>query len=265
MITCELMGGLGNQIFQIFATIAHARKCNTHFYFLNVEKLGNRNTFWNTFFHKLKNYLLPSFPSLHIYDEKMFSYNDIPTHTQDTKLFGYFQSDKYFKNYYSEIYKLIGIEDMKTALKIKVDLNTISMHFRIGDYKYIQQCHPIVSYSYYEKALKHIQSIYSTSFTVIYFCEDEDIDNVEEIIHKLKQKFSYNFIRGDNILQDWEQMLYMSLCEHNIIANSSFSWWGAYFNTNKDKIVCYPSVWFGPQLPNNTCDLFPDGWIKIQY
>jgi hypothetical protein len=99
---------------------------------------------------------------------------------------------------------------------------------------------------------------------VIYFCEDVDIQIVEETIHKLKQKFSYNFIRGDNTLQDWEQMLYMSLCSHNIIANSTFSWWGAYFN-NKDKIVCYPSIWFGPELTqHNTKDLYPDGWIKIQ-
>ena len=265
MITCELMGGLGNQLFQIFATIAHAYKCQTKFYFLNVERLGNRNTFWTTFFHNLKKYLLPSFPTLHICGESEFAYHSIPTHTQHTKLFGYFQSDKYFKNYYPEIYKLIGIEEMKNTLisKIKVDLNTISMHFRIGDYIYHKQCHPIIPYEYYENALFYFQQ-FSTPFTIIYFCEDEDIQIVEETIYKLKQKFSYEFIRGDNTLQDWEQMLYMSLCSHNIIANSTFSWWGAYFN-NKDKIVCYPSTWFGPQLSqHNTKDLCPEDWIKIQ-
>jgi hypothetical protein len=261
------MGGLGNQLFQIFATIAHAHKSNTRFYFLNVERLGLRNTFWNSFFHNLKQYLLQSFPSLDMYKEIDFSYHSIPIHIQHTKLFGYFQSEKYFKNYYSEIYKLVGIEDMKTALmtKIKVDLNnTISMHFRLGDYKHIQHCHPIVPYTYYENALLHIQKSKNASFTIIYFCEDEDIQIVEETIYKLKQKFSYEFIRGDNTLQDWEQMLYMSLCQHNIIANSTFSWWGAYFNTN-NKIVCYPSLWFGPIFNHyNTNDLCPDEWIKIQ-
>ena len=267
MITCELIGGLGNQIFQIFATIAHAYKCKTRFYFLNIEKLRERNTYWNSFFNKLKNYLLPSFPSLHIYREIEFAYTSIPPHTQHTKLVGYFQSDKYFKDYYSELYNLIGIDEMKIKLipKIKVDLNTISMHFRIGDYVHHKQCHPILIYEYYEKALFHIQSCKNNSFTIVYFCEDDDIQIVEETIHKLKQKFPYDFIRGDNTLQDWEQMIYMSLCQHNIIANSTFSWWGAYFNTNKDKIVCYPSRWFGPELSkHNTTHLCPEEWIKIQ-
>jgi hypothetical protein len=55
----------------------------------------------------------------------------------------------------------------------------------------------------------------------------------------------------------------MSLCKHNIIANSSFSWWGAYFNENLEKIVCYPSVWFGKNVEHNVVDLFPNRWVKI--
>ena len=73
----------------------------------------------------------------------------------------------------------------------------------------------------------------------------------------------YNFVRGDNSLQDWEQMIYMSCCHHNIIANSSFSWWAAYLNSRSDKIVCYPSVWFGPSANHDTSDLCPPEWIKI--
>ena len=68
---------------------------------------------------------------------------------------------------------------------------------------------------------------------------------------------------SDNI-QDWEQLLLMSICRHNIIANSSFSWWGAYFNSSfDDKIVCYPKKWFGRALSqHNLKDLCPKKWVK---
>ena len=72
------------------------------------------------------------------------------------------------------------------------------------------------------------------------------------------------FIKLGNELDDWEEMLVMSLCQHNIIANSTFSWWGAYFNENKEKIVCYPSLWFGEALSHyNTKDLHPTKWTRI--
>ena len=71
----------------------------------------------------------------------------------------------------------------------------------------------------------------------------------------------FHFVR--DTIADWQQMLLMSVCDHNIIANSTFSWWGAYFNTNPQKVVCYPSVWFGPGVAHNTMDLCPESWAKI--
>ena len=84
-------------------------------------------------------------------------------------------------------------------------------------------------------------------------------------IQALHKKFeNIQFKKATDQLDDWEQLLLMSCCKHNIIANSSFSWWGAYFNDNNDKIVCYPSIWFGPKLADkDTSDLFPNKWHKI--
>jgi hypothetical protein len=160
---------------------------------------------------------------------------------------------------------------MKESLLNKLKLNTddlnnnISMHFRLGDYKYLQHRHPITTYNYYERAIKYIKNKKpNEKYTILYFCEDSDFNDVLLTIQKLQNEFpDYHFVRGDRTLVDWEQLLLMSCCHHNIIANSSFSWWGAYFNLHTDKIVCYPSVWFGPALNYNTKDLCPREWIKI--
>ena len=80
----------------------------------------------------------------------------------------------------------------------------------------------------------------------------------------LKAEFpGITFLRADPLLEDWEQMILMSLCRHNIIANSTFSWWGAYLNTSRQKMVIYPGTWFGPKIKHGLQDLFPGDWIKI--
>lgn len=281
MITCNLMGGLGNQIFQIFTTIAYGIKCRKQFKFLNLDKLGGgsttiRYTFWNSFFSNLKPFLINEIPNTaHVIREKEFPYKELSLVEISTKedifLYGYFQSYKYFYNQYAIICRLIGLDKMKENLLIKLQLNNnnfeknISMHFRIGDYKKIQDYHPLATYDYYERSLDYIKiNKPNEKLNVLYFCEEQDIDDVLDIVNKLSTNFpTYNFKRGEKDLEDWEQMLLMSLCHHNIIANSTFSWWAAHFNSWRDKIVCYPSVWFGKVAKNDTRDLCPSEWIKI--
>ena len=142
---------------------------------------------------------------------------------------------------------------------------TISMHFRVGDYKKNQDYHPIMNKEYYYNSLQFIKLKYSnTNFTIMYFCEESDLGDILPIINFLEKKFpKFKFVRGEKDLSDWEQMLLMSCCHHNIIANSTFSWWSAYLNDLNDKIVCYPSIWFGPSSKHNTKDLCPPDWHKI--
>ena len=280
MITCNLMGGLGNQSFQIFATISYAIKSKNRFHFLNLETLGGgsttiRYTFWNTFLSNLKPFLIKELPqNIQVIRENGFPYNELPVHqmyNRNTIIYGYFQSYKYFQDHYEVICRMLGLGKKKDELLFKLGITNetlslaISMHFRIGDYKKIQEYHPLATYEYYESSLNCIREKKpGQQFTIYYFCEDTDIDDVLQTIQKLQAKFrEYKFERGNNTLADWEQMLLMSCCHHNIIANSSFSWWAAYFNFWPDKIVCYPSVWFGQAANNDTRDLPVNSWIKI--
>ena len=137
------------------------------------------------------------------------------------------------------------------------------MHFRIGDYKKCPNVYYIMKYEYYKNALLLIDSIDNNGANknVLYFCEEQDILEVNQIIDKLKQDFpKLSFTRASNEISDWEQMMIMSCCKNNIIANSTFSWWAALFNTNINKIVCYPETWIKKL---DTSDLFLPEWKKI--
>lgn len=307
MITCNLMGGLGNQLFEIFATISYAIKTKTDFFFINKDKLGDgenvtiRNTYWNTLLSELEPFLLEEIPeyenNMIVFREKDFTFNELPldeiininnsitnnniNNNKYLMIFGHFQSYKYFNTYYKKIYELLEINKYRNNLLLKLNQNinntinlynlyffkyTISIHFRIGDYKKAQHFHPILNLDYYIKSLKYIKSMYPhIKFNILYFYEEEDIDIVNIMIEQLKNMFTdYNFICGEKNIEDWEQLLLMSCCHHNIIANSSFSWWAGYFNTYTNKIVCYPSIWFNIEDKNYMKDLCPSDWIKIE-
>ena len=287
MITCNLMGGLGNQLFQIFTTISYAIQSKSQFHFLDVDYLGangntKRNTYWTSLFNKLQFclYKNESFPKMMYVHENGFTFNNFDATqfiNRNICLYGYFQSYKYFKDNYSIICKMLAINNQREKIietyvndnsnNINKLDNTISIHFRIGDYKPIQHCHPIMTYDYYKSALFYIVEKENGMdiSNVLFFCEDEDINDVTVTIDKLKLVFpNMKFTRANNLFKDWEQMLLMSCCKHNVIANSSFSWWGAYFNPNPNKIVCYPGVWFGPAIGHDTSDLCPPEWKKIE-
>ena len=277
MITCNLMGGLGNQLFQIFATIAYSIRVKQPFRFLYTDFLGKRQTYWNTFLLSLKGFTttVPLDNSVTL-KERGFGYNELPIlqniEQQNVSLYGYFQSYKYFDLHYETLCKIIRLDNQKNKIKQKYlhayDCDQlISMHFRLGDYKMLPDYHPIMTYKYYFNCIQHIISTTNNpELHILYFCEKDDNTVVHKTIKMLSVAFPVcKFIKAVDTITDWEQLLMMSCCHHNIIANSTFSWWGAYFNRYGDKIVCYPSVWFGPKNPVSTADLFPMSWNKINY
>lgn len=297
MIIGHLMGGLGNQLFQIFAVISTAIDIETQFFFPDKEQLcSKRHSYWDSFLHRLKPFtqtdLFIKHSTTKILREEKFEYikpNPDMLKNENTLFYGYFQSYKYFENNYQSIYDLIDINRSKNDLVNKIsDVNVlkqivefdnscdelkiydraISMHFRLGDYKNLQDCHPLMTLKYYSNCLKYLceSGLDLREYKILYFCENNlnDIRHVSSIINSLKLEYPYlEFVRQTG-LEDYEEMLLMSLCKHNIIANSTFSWWGAYFNNREDNIVMYPNVWFGPSLSDkNTIDLNPPSWVEI--
>ena len=283
-ISCYLMGGLGNQLFQIFTSISYCIRNNYDLVLPYSDSLNigiERKTYWNNFLSKLKKYTTFN-KELQYTNDQIFQfvryreighhYNEIPNKLDNIMFFGYFQSYKYFENEKENIFSIIKLIDIKNNILNEYpeysfsDKNIISMHFRLGDYKLNPHIHPILPYEYYYNALSHLllYTKIDKPIVILYFCEKEDYIFVKTIIDKLLEEFTgFEFLKIDDNIEDWKQMIIMSNCHSNIIANSSFSWWGAYFNNNINKNVYYPSIWFGKSVNNNTNTMFPENWIKI--
>lgn len=264
-VTCKLYGGLGNQLFQIFATIAYSLQHNIDFLFEYNENLGKRNTYWNTLLTSISDHVIITVPPTTLVNQGTHGFVKLAAPKENIMLNGYFQSFKFFDDQLKTILKMIDVEKFqKKYIKQK---NSISLHFRRGDYKDLQDCHPIMKIDYYVNALNYILLLDETlddKTIVYYFCEEEDLESVEKDVVILKNEFRDKFVFVRHLEDtDWEEMISMSCCKHNIIANSSFSWWGAYLNRDPEKIVCYPSIWFGPLIQENTDTMFPEKWIKI--
>ena len=292
MITVLLNGGLGNQLFQVFAALAAAIRNGDTCYFLYTMKdaSGKRSTYWNTLFHNLRPMTVIAnagnvdrFMKLPTYQESAFRYSQLPgntaTNSAPLKLVGYFQSDKYFADVRDEVYEKMQLLEQQRHIQamfaesvwFSCGVTTIAMHFRIGDYAQIQDAHPILPLEYYKRALNHIitRAASTEKINVLIFNQACDnaviVDHMQQLraVPEFAQRCRFHKVQ--DMFDDWKQMLLMSVCDNNIIANSTFSWWGAYLNQNLGKIVCYPSTWFGPALKNHdTRDLFPADWVRIQ-
>jgi hypothetical protein len=266
MIYCNLKGGLGNMLFQIAATKSISIDKNMYCSFPNLkghlEYLNSENTYNPKLKHsneylKLFKNLPTTTPteSVNIV-EYPFEYSDLDYNYENVVIDGFFQSEKYFKHNRSEILKLIDfsfisknyIEDKYNFIKNK---KTTSIHVRRGDYVNYPNLHPTQSLEYYEQSIEILKNE-----TEIFLIFSDDIIWCKENI-KLENAI---YIENE---KDYIELYLMSLCDNNIISNSSFSWWGAWLNENPNKIVIGPLKWFGIDIQHNTGDILPNNWIKL--
>jgi len=245
-------GMFGNQLFEIATTIGLAIENNVDAVFPPWKYNGY-------FKHGIKTDNPEKFNIKSEYQDPEFKYNKIP-YTNGMNLNGYFQSEKYFKHCEKEIRETFTLkEEYENNIREKwndiLKTNTVSIHVRRGDYLKNQSFHPCPPLKYFEKSIEYVENI-SKIDSILIFSDD---------IQWCKENFignRYIFVENQNEIDD---MFLMSFCKHNIITNSSFSWWGSWLNKNENKIVCAPHQWFGNGWNMNWIDIYYDKIKIINY
>jgi hypothetical protein len=297
IITVYCQGGLGNQLFQFIIGYILAKKnkinlrISTVSYnsdhrqyeldrFPEIYKLNIPKIKYNKCFAQIYFYLYPKFLRmlriLGVYklvnyffldkkfEESPFIFNKNLLKKKIIKnilIKGFFQSEKYFIYYKKIILKLFKFPEIKNKLfQNHLDLiknkNSVAIHIRRGDYlkPKVKRIHGILDDNYYKKSINYIKKRVKNP---IFFIFSDDIELVKKTLLFFND-IKYIFIDTKSSIND---LNLMSNCKHFIIANSTFSWWGAWLSKNKNKIVCAPKKWMRAKI--STPDIIPKSWIKI--
>jgi hypothetical protein len=287
MVTTKLYGRLGNQLFQLAATYAFAKRNSDFFVF--PHKTINPSVFpyyWNktietekqaTEIDRLQNTVL-------IYEPSNLAYKEIkPIRNTNLILDGYFQSEKYFKDLEHEtviFLKSILEKELKNSERFfgaklfleKFDIPKIAIQIRRGDYLQLADKHPFVGEEYLIDSITSIIEKYGKSVCIIFsddmhwcqsFFQKEANHRLKSIINKIC------FLSEIALLDDTnpnpiDSLLLMAECDHFIISNSSYGWWGSYLSDNTYKQIIAPAKWYGPANAHiNTNDLIPQTWTQL--
>ena len=207
--------------------------------------------------------LLVKYNFMH-HQEKQFNFNEKNLNLFTWYIEWYFQTEKYFKKYENIIREEFSFLRPPSILNKRMiekinDCNSISIHIRRWDYisnTTTNRIHWTCDLTYYKKAIDYIKDNINEP---VYFFFSDDIDRVKKNLQIDGEKYYVDFNNAD---RNYEDLRLMSICKHNIIANSSFSWWWAWLNRNKNKIVIAPQRWFNDNNRNYS-DIIPYNRIKI--
>lgn len=280
----KIIGGLGNQMFQYATAFAIAKRTNqnlvvdisdavsykTHPLRLTALSCSCEYEYKSNYFEKyiystIIPYSIRKLIFCRHYIENGLSYDDtIDTKSINKKIIGYFQTEKYFKEFRGELISEFKPREAFSEYQSEI-LNLIkqqsccSIHIRRGDYisnVSANNTHGVCNSEYFKKAIKYLENSGVVKPGIALFVFSDDIEWCKENI-----SFPYKtiFVKGDEEKVELDMWL-MSFCDHNIISNSSFSWWGAWLNENAEKYVIAPSQWFRKNIQH---DIIPASWIKI--
>ena len=284
MVSARIRGGLGNELFQYSTARSLADHLNVDLgldtrefdksspYKMSLNQFTLRANFNPPNLIKHKRYGMIAYLLDHIsgnqrkvYKEPFLMFDkNLLSLADGTYLKGYWQTEKYFIKNKEKIIKDLtlihepdglNVETLKEIQKSK----SISLHIRRGDYvsnKTYNQNHGIIDLSYYEKAVNHISKKIGNDIKVFAFSDDPDW-----VYKNLNLPFQIKFIDNNSSENSYEDLRLMLNCDHNIIANSSFSWWGAWLNLNPNKIIISPQKWYGNKQIQNP-DIVPSTWLK---
>ncbi len=283
IVVVRIMGGLGNQMFQYSHGYALAKRLGGELQF-DLSRLDNdtkRAESLSAFGIDLPIFLgTPKSDSVKWYNrvrkwlavrgfrivrEKFYHYDrtveDIRT---NCILQGYWISERYFENCHKDIQNIFKLDKFRSGVTQEIyeeikQCSSVSFHFRRGDFESdekTKKIHGLLPMSYYEKARFLILSLVPDAR---FFIFSDDIASVRvQLEHWKNAVFVSSF-------SEHEDMMLMHQCTHNVIANSTFSWWGAYLNPDPRKIVIAPRVVFSLEgmRDRNICDHYPEDWILI--
>ena len=251
MIISKLQGGLGNQLFQYAYGRALSNKNNIELY-LDISWYKGRID---------RKYILDRF-NIEAKIANRFDVFKTRLLSPSNYIIGDYQSEKYFKDIENIIRKEFVLKDeisdkYKDIIEKMKSHNSVSIHLRGGDYVLGKKSgfHGMCSPEYYREA---INTMKNRVVDVHFFIFTDDIKWAEKHIDFPNP----HTLVSDTSSRPEKELILMSLCKHNIIANSTFSWWGAWLNNNKDKIIIAPKKWFSNEKID-TSDILPSTWIKI--
>ena len=216
-------------------------------------------------FHNLRNKLTKMNFKISIVNEELGKFCESIIETQaPANIRGFFQNEKYFINVREQLLKDFELtedlnrQNLEMLEKIK-NTESVSVHFRRGDYTKtrLASVFGCCGENYYKNAIKIVAEKLSNKPTLFIFSDD-----IEWVKNNIKFDYETVFVDINSGKQGYFDLVLMKNCKHNIIANSSFSWWGAWLNENPNKIVVAPEPWICTRTVDNDFENVPDSWIK---